>query len=102
MPPTTIGPGAPIDPPLAATPFAVGYSRTVLYSQMRRPSSVENARSIPSHAPENTTPGKEVVAADWPGRDGSPGVFAGVKGVNHLRSPVARPSATTPPTWLSP
>jgi hypothetical protein len=32
MPPAMTGPAAPIEPPLAATPFTVSKSRTVLYS----------------------------------------------------------------------
>ena len=63
MPPATVGPAAPIEPPFAATPFTVGYSRTALYSQITRPVAADKARSTPSQPPEKTAPGIAVERA---------------------------------------
>ena len=66
MPPTIVGPGPPIPPPLPGTPLTVSYSRFVRYSQMIVPSLVEYARRMPSRDPVNTAPGMAVAPAQLP------------------------------------
>src|SRR5438105_15965414 len=63
MPPTTVAPALLMEPPLAFTPFTVGNSFEVSYSQMTLPSRVEIACTRPSHVPEKRTPGIAVIAA---------------------------------------
>src|SRR6266853_19230 len=94
VPSTTVGPGAAIEPPFAATPFTVWKSRIVLYSQRGWPSSLENARTTPSQLVENTTPGMAVKAAVSPR---GPGVAGPATGVNHRFSPSVNRTAATPP-----
>src|SRR4029453_3320107 len=125
MPPAITGPGPLIPPPLPSTPLMVGKGRSVLNSQMTRPSRVSYARMPPSIEPENTTPGMTVGAAGGPGgpppgpagppRPGPPvsGAGPGPEGfaprapkprqgvsggfVNQRRSPVERRIAANPP-----
>src|ERR1700687_832537 len=94
VPSTTVGPGAAIEPPFAATPFTVWKSRIVLYSQRRWPSSLENARATPSQLVEKTTPGMTVTAAVSPRAPGPAGPSIGV---NHRFSPFVNRTAATPP-----
>src|SRR5471030_1514547 len=100
MPPAITGPGPLSDPPFAATPLTVVNAWAVLYSHSTLPSAVEYARIIPLVAPEKTTPGITVIAADCActGQLRSVGaqVIAGGRACQ-ASSPVASASADRPP-----
>src|SRR5215467_4350316 len=93
MPPATVGPGAPIDPPLAATLLTVSKDLMVSNSQRTLPSADDNARTTPSQPLENKTPGMAESAASRPPIRPA----AASSGANHWRAPSVRRSATTPP-----
>src|SRR6187455_2355860 len=98
MPPATIGPGPSIEPPLALMPLTAVKSRFVSNVQRTLPSALEYARTAPSAAPENTTPGIAVNAADCAGLQPRPGAHTGAcGGVYQARCPVARSTACKPP-----
>src|SRR4026209_36502 len=96
MPSTTAAPPLLIDPPFAGTLLTVVNSRAVSYSQSTEPSRVEYARSRPSIAPENTTPGIPVTAAFCDGLHGF--LFAHpAPGTLQRTRPVRRSTAFIPP-----
>src|SRR5438045_629269 len=96
MPPPTVGPGPPIEPPLAGTPFTDLNSCAVSNCHRIFPSALESARSVPLQSAEKIAPGIAVTAAAWPdGPFSALGVFT-----NHFFSPVARFSAATPPSAM--
>src|SRR5215468_4494225 len=94
MPPATTGPAAPIEPPLAATPFTVSKFLAVLNSQSTVPSSVDNARKTPSQPPEKTAPGVAVRGPSCPGCVAA--AAAGDSGLNHFFSPLLIRTAAIP------
>src|SRR5476649_724430 len=100
MPPAITGPGPLSDPPFAGTPLTVVNACAVLYSQSTVPSADEYARIIPLVAPEKTTPGITVMAADCActAQLRSPGLQSTDGGrACHASSPVASASAERPP-----
>src|SRR6478609_9399284 len=91
MPPATTGPGPLSDPPLAVTPLTVVNRRAVLNSHSTRPSFAAYARMTPLVAPENTTPGIAVIAADCACAQAAPWQSAAAGGgVCQTCSPVSR------------
>src|SRR5690349_21055993 len=66
MLPATTGPGAPIEPPLALTPFTVSNDCAISNDHSKLPLLESCARSTPSQAPLNTAPGIAVTAEEMP------------------------------------
>src|SRR5215471_2005403 len=94
-----VGPGPSIAPPLPLTPFTALNSCAVSNSHITLPSVVEYARSRPSTAPENTTPGITEIAADCAGlQEGRSPQTAG--GAAQTFAPVSTFSAKSPPPAL--
>ena len=93
MPPATVGPAEPSEPPLAGIPLTVWKSRAMSNVQRIVPSLVLSARRTPSQPAEKRTPGIVDTAASWPRIRPS----GGSKFVNHGRSPLDRLRATIPP-----
>src|SRR5215471_10621410 len=94
-----VGPGPSIAPPLPWTPFTALNSCAVSNSHITAPSVVEYARSRPSTAPENTTPGITVTAADCAGlQEGRSPQTAG--GAAQTFAPVSGFKANKPPPAL--
>src|SRR5258707_206827 len=65
IPPATVGPGAMMDPPFAATLLTVSNVRAVSYRHSSPPSAVDTAIRVPSEPPTKATPAMTVVAAPW-------------------------------------
>src|SRR5258708_35238098 len=100
MPPTVTGPVELNEPPLAFTPFTVSKSCSELNDQITLPVLVSYARSTPSIAPENTTPGINVTGAICAGVQPYFPRQAGFSGSAYQTfSPVVSFSANSPPAF---
>src|SRR5665213_89495 len=93
MPSATVGPGAAIEPPLAATLLTVSNGLAVSNDHSIDPSLSETANSLPLAPPAMTTPGQAETAAELFVR----ALLALSSGENQARSPSFRRRAATPP-----
>src|SRR5260370_12222573 len=93
IPAATVGPGAMMDPPFAATLLTVSNVRAVSYRHSSLPSAADTANSVPSEPPAKATPAMTVVAAPWL----MTWSFVEFTGVNPTPPPVLQPTAPPPP-----